>query len=348
MQTEIAATDTPEAQKDAVSKAVSLLRGGEVVGLPTETVYGLAGDAHNAEAVSRIFEVKERPYFDPLIVHIVGEGQLEDVAEVPDEIAPAVAELLGAFWPGPLTLILPKKDVIPDLVTSGKDTVAVRASGDPLFRKVLREFGGPLAAPSANRFGSISPTSARAVVAELDGRIPLVVDGGACNCGLESTIVRVLPGEKKPVLQVLRSGPVTKEDLRKFGKVEFLTGAAPGGAAPEAPGQLESHYAPATPLRLLGAPEDFVSEPGKSYALLSYRGEEKDGYLGLTEFARVGVLSPGSGKLPEAAVRFFFVLRELDAMGVDEIVAEPVPERGLGVAIMERLRRGSAVMKGSE
>ncbi len=340
MPTEIALTDTPEMTKEAVRRAVSLLKEGAVVALPTETVYGLAGDALNPEAVARIFEVKERPHFDPLIVHVPGKGQLDEVAEVPDEISAVVTRLVETFWPGPLTLVLPKKAAISDLVTSGKDTVAVRASSHPIFRKVLKEFNGPLAAPSANRFGRISPTSAQAVVEELGEGIPLVVNGGACACGLESTILKVLTGEGKPVLQVLRSGPVTAEELKPFGKVEQVTVAAEDG--PEVPGQLESHYAPATPLRLLASPEEFVPEEGKRYALLSYRANEKDGYLDLAEFEKVAVLSPGSGKLPEAAVRFFFSLRELDGSGVDEIVAEPVPERGLGVAIMDRLRRASA------
>lgn len=344
MQTAIAPTDTPEALKSAVAEAISLLGAGQVVGLPTETVYGLAGDALNPEAVARIFEVKERPAFDPLIVHVLGKGQIHEVADVPPDIEHVVTQLVETFWPGPLTLILPKKAAIPDLVTSGRDTVAVRASSHPVFRKVLRAFGRPLAAPSANRFGSISPTSCSAVVAELDGRVPLVIDGGACSCGLESTIVRVEPADPKPILHLLRSGPVTAEDLKPFGKVVREQGVA--GQSPEAPGQLETHYAPVTPLRLLGAPEEFVAEEGKRYGLLSYRGQENDGYLGLAEFAKVAILSPGKGKLPEAAVRFFFLLRQLDGAGLDEIVAEPVPERGLGVAIMERLRRASARRRG--
>jgi L-threonylcarbamoyladenylate synthase len=213
-----------------------------------------------------------------------------------------------------------------------------------VFRQVLRALGKPLAAPSANRFGRISPTSARAVVDELGGRIPLVVDGGACAWGLESTIVRPGPAGPggKPVLNVLRTGPVTVEELKKFGRVVVSAAVASPGRPAEAPGQSASHYAPRTPLRLLASPGDFRPEPGRRYALLSFRGDPADGFLGLADWAGVAVLSPGAGKLAEAAVRLFYALRQLDASGADEIVAEPVPERGLGRAVMDRLRRASA------
>ncbi len=341
MDTVVAYTDTSESLKESVRRAVDLLEAGQVVALPTETVYGLAGDALNQDAVARIFEAKERPHFDPLIVHVEGKREIAGVADIPDAIAKDVSRLTEEFWPGPLTLILPKKKVVPDLVTSGGDTVAVRCSSHPVFRKVMRSLQKPLAAPSANRFGSISPTSAAAVLKELGGRIPLIVDGGACACGLESTIVEITPGDPKPHLRILRSGAITVEELKLYGKIDKST-AVPEGSSPGAPGQLESHYAPRTPLRLLQSAESFVPEPGKTYALLSYRGREEDGYLALTDFVRVAVLSPGSGKLPEAAVRFFFLLRELDEAGVDEIIAEPLPSHGLGVAMMERLRRASA------
>jgi L-threonylcarbamoyladenylate synthase len=180
------------------------------------------------------------------------------------------------------------------------------------------------------------------VVAELGGRIPLIIDGGACNAGVESTIIRVEPsGKPKPLVHLLRPGPVTVEMLKKFGKVVPAPRLSPDDGKPEVPGQLPSHYAPRTPLRLLGEPADFKPEPGKRYALLSYRGEPNDGFIDLYEWDEVQVLSPGSGKLPEAAVRFFFALRTLDASGVDEIVAEPVPERGVGLAIADRLKRAA-------
>jgi len=339
MQTILAETDHPDRLKAAVSKAVELLARGETVALPTETVYGLAADAMNPEAVAKIFAAKERPSFDPLIVHLPHRDRLTDVAIVPDDIAKAVAQIIDHFWPGPLTLVLPKNPVVPDIVTAGLPTVAVRMSANPIFRRVITSLARPLAAPSANRFGHISPTSAAAVLKELDGRIPLVVDGGACHQGIESTIIKIVSrGESKPLLRVLRAGPVTKEDLQPFGKVEFANEVT---EKTEVPGQIASHYAPRTPLRLLASPDDFTPEPGKRYALLSYRGDAEDGYLPLTDWHFSLTLSPGNGKLPEAAVRFFHCLRQLDECGADEIVAEPVPDRGMGVAILERLRRAA-------
>ena len=210
------------------------------------------------------------------------------------------------------------------------------------MKAVIQSLGSPLAAPSANRFGRISPTSASAVEAELGGRIPLIIDAGACNEGIESTIIKIEPGQPKPTLRILRAGPITKEQLQRFGKIEYGDRLSPEDGRPEAPGQLASHYAPGTPLRLLEKPEDFTPEPGKRYALLSYRRKSKDGYLKLADWEAVMSLSSGSGKLPEAAVRLFFVMRQLDALGVDEIICEPVAERGLGVAIMDRLRRAAA------
>lgn len=343
MRTETVPTDNDTNTREAVSRAVALLRGGEIVALPTETVYGLGADALDPAAVAKIFEAKERPHFDPLIVHLPNKTNLADVAEVPPDIAKTVTQLVETFWPGPLTILLPKKPVVPDLVTAGLPTVAVRQCDHPVFHRVVKSFGGPIAAPSANRFGGLSPTSAALVLDQLDGRIPLVVDGGACARGLESTIVRVLPGSPKPVIEVLRPGPVTEDDLKQFGRVAFAKrNAAVEDAAPEAPGMLATHYAPRTPLRLLERPADFSPDPGRRYALLSYRGQEKDGYLGLHDWGEVAVLSPGSGRLAEAGIRLFHLLGQLDRGGFDEIVAEPVPDRGIGRAILDKLRKASA------
>lgn len=327
--------------KDAVREAAAALRAGEIVGLPTETVYGLGADALNADAVAKVFAAKERPSFDPLIVHIASRGDLKNVAVVPDDIADTVNKLTTAFWPGPLTLILPKHADIPDLVTSGLPTVAVRQSAHPIFRAINKELGNPIAAPSANRFGSISPTSASAVVKELGGKIPLVVDGGACGEGLESTIISIEPREgKKPVFKLHRAGPITKEQLQDFGKVEKVKSISE--TAPQAPGQLASHYAPRTPLILLEDPDKFEPEEGKKYGLISYKGEDDSDHIDLYDWERVESLSPGSGKLAEAAIRLFYVMRLMDEAGLDFIVAEPVSETGLGVAIMDRLRRAAA------
>ena len=347
METLILPTDTNDRAREAVTRAVAMLGVGDVVALPTETVYGLAADALNEEGVAKIFATKERPLFDPLIVHLGRADWLSRVALVPPEIEKDVNRLTHEFWPGPLTLILPKQPSVPDIVTAGLPTVAVRVSAHPVFTRIVRSLDRPIAAPSANRFGRISPTSATAVLEELKGRIPLIVDGGACSCGLESTIIRVEPvpeGKSKPLFHILRPGPVTPEQLKEFGKiVKERDKAAPApGTALEAPGMLASHYAPATPLRLVEKPGDFRPEPGKRYALMSYRGDAKDGFVDLYDWEEVVILSPGAGKLPEAAVRFFYTLRQLDRLGVDEIIAEPVTEVGLGVAMMDRLRRASA------
>lgn len=337
----ISASD--ENYKEAVQAAVPLLRDGEVVAVPTETVYGLAGNAFDERAVAKIFSAKERPSFDPLIVHVANRTELARVAMIPEDIQSTIEKLMNAFWPGPLTIILPKHPEIPDLVTSGLDTVAVRQSASKIFRAIGKELGQPLAAPSANRFGRISPTSAHAVMQELEGRIPLIVDGGACSEGLESTIIHVVAGEKRPTITILRPGPITKEMLQNFGKVERPKRVRDGSVM-TAPGMLPSHYAPRTPLLLLEDPADFRPEPGKKYGLLSYTGEPGRGYVSLHRWAVVEALSPGNGKLPEAALRLFHLLRKLDAAGLDMIVAEPVSEVGLGVAVMDRLRRASATL----
>ncbi|MGJ8698166.1 MAG: L-threonylcarbamoyladenylate synthase [Verrucomicrobiaceae bacterium] len=338
MDTKLSVADF-EDWRDTVDEAVALLAEGEVVALPTETVYGLAACAFNAEAVSKVFEVKERPSFDPLIVHIGRKDDLDRVAVVPEDVRELVDDLIKEYWPGPLTLVLPKKAEVPDLVTSGLDTVAVRLSAHEIMREVAKVHG-PIAAPSANRFGRISPTSAQAVMEELGGRIPLIIDGGACRDGLESTIVAPTMTEKGPVLRLLRPGPISKEDLRKFGKVERVKNK-PGGKV-EAPGQIESHYAPATPLMVVEKPGQFVPEEGKKYGLLSYRGEGGTSLVNLTEWEAVETLSPGKGKLSEASVRLFYCLRKLDAAGVDLIVAEAVSNTGVGVAIMDRLKRAAS------
>jgi L-threonylcarbamoyladenylate synthase len=310
---------------DAVDRAVELLAAGEPVALPTETVYGLAADATRAEAVLKIFEAKERPLFDPLIVHLPEPDWLDRITR---DRSPLAEKLAGAFWPGPLTLVLPRREIIPYIVTAGLGTVAVRMSAHPLFREVASRFGKPLAAPSANRFGRISPTAAAHVMAELGGRIPLILDGGATDFGVESTIVAI-DGDR---IKILRSGPVTGENLAKFGEVVFEK----RGDVPTAPGQLQSHYAPRTPMQLVGDARDFVPAFGQRSGLLawnlSFSGQA---------FAAVEVLSRAQN-LREAAANLFAALRRLDEAGLDLIIAEEIPEEGLGVAIMDRLRKASA------
>ncbi|MDA8908612.1 L-threonylcarbamoyladenylate synthase [bacterium] len=346
METVIARTQSEVDTNEAVRSAVNALQAGDLVALPTETVYGLAADALNPASVEKIFAVKERPHFDPLIVHVHHKDAIRDVAEIPEEIKKTIVQLIETFWPGPLTLVLPRKPIISDLVTGGLDTVAVRQCDHPVFHRIIRNFSGPVAAPSANLFGRMSPTSAQAVMDQLEGRIPLIVDGGACSRGLESTIVKVEPGHAKPIITVLRPGPITEVELKKFGKVVFAErNEDVENASPEAPGMLENHYAPNKPLRLLTSPEEFSPEEGRRYALLSYRGQPRDGYLDSYEWDHVAVLSPGSGRVAEAGTRFFHVLRELDGMEeIDEIISEPMPDRGVGKAILDKLRK--AAVKG--
>jgi L-threonylcarbamoyladenylate synthase len=314
-----------ETRLGSISEALEILTKGEPVALPTETVYGLAADATCPETVLKIFEAKERPFFDPLIVHLPDLGWLERITR---DRAPLVQELVEAFWPGPLTLVLPRREIIPDIVTSGLPTVAVRMSAHPVFQEVCARFGKPLAAPSANRFGRISPTAAEHVMAELGGRIPLVVDGGATDFGVESTIVSVTQDR----IVILRSGPVTAEDLLAFGGVTFEKREN----APSVPGQLQSHYAPSTPMRLVKNAHEFSPFRNKRYGLLAWSCS-----LPAHPFAAVEVLST-TQNLREAAMRLFAAMRRLDGAGLDLIVAEEVPETGLGIAIMDRLRKASA------
>ena len=234
--TQVLPSGTPEERAKAAARAAELLRDGHPVALPTETVYGLAADALEGEAVVKIFEAKERPRFDPLIVHLPDRAWLERVARIDEESRGLIEKLIAQFWPGPFTIVLPRREIIPDIVTAGLDTVAVRISAHPIFAEVIRAFDSPLAAPSANRFGRVSPTTAQHVVDELDGRIPLVIDGGPTEHGIESTIVAVRNGR----MELLRRGPITTEQLEAFGEVVLAERAS----RPEAPGQLPSHYAP--------------------------------------------------------------------------------------------------------
>src|SRR5207247_843951 len=206
-------------RKKAVARAVDLLCKGEVVALPTETVYGLAADALKPIAVAKIFEAKDRPRFDPLIVHLPNRDWLEKIVDVSVQDRQLILELADKFWPGPLTMVLPKREIVREIVTAGLDTVAVRISAHPAFAEIIRAFGKPLAAPSANRFGRISPTTAKHVLDELDGHISLIIDAGPTTHGIESTIVAVRDGK----IDILRRGPVTSEQLSVFGKVDIAT-----------------------------------------------------------------------------------------------------------------------------
>ena len=294
--------------------------------LPTETVYGLCAAALDLRACTRIFETKERPLSDPLIVHLSELEWLERLA-IPNSLAIRLAE---RFWPGPLTMVLPRSGLVPEIVTSGQPTVALRMSAHPVFRQVAQVYGNPIAAPSANRFGRISPTTAAHVMSELEGRIPLIIDGGPCIHGLESTILLV----RDQGVEILRHGPITAEILFDFG-IAVLSGKADVSA----PGSMESHYAPRTPLRISWCRD------ADSFRIESKWWPAKTGLLLWSQsgvgFAAVEYLSRKQD-LHEAAANFYGALRRLDEAGLELIVAEAVPETGLGVAIMERLRKAAS------
>ncbi len=311
-----------------VRRAAEILRAGGLVAFATETVYGLGADAGHPTAVARIFEAKGRPRFDPLIVHVADVDQARSlVTEFPE----AAEKLARTFWPGPLTLVLPKRAVIPDLVTAGLPTVAIRIPAHEQALALIRAAGRPIAAPSANRFGCLSPTTAAHVLEQLGDRIDLVLEGGPCRVGVESTILD-LTG---PRPRILRPGGVTPEELADClgrGMDVECGSVAPGEAAP-APGMLRSHYAPRTPLVLVEDWREVSSHPGT--AVLAFTHAPPG------EFHRVEVLSP-RGDLREAAAQFFAALRRLDACGAERIVAVRFPPQGLGVALNDRLTRAAA------
>lgn len=305
--------------------AAALLRRRELVAIPTETVYGLAGNALDADAVLKIYATKGRPQFNPLIVHLANKEAMATYAEVPG-LAYRLAE---RFSPGPLTYVLPKKPIVPDVTTGGGETVALRIPAHPLAHELLSLLDFPLAAPSANPSGYISPVTAAHVAEGLGGKIPYILDGGPCHVGLESTVVTF----ENEMIIVLRAGGVTVEALREFGPVEVRTQAATSAGSP---GLLKSHYAPHTRL-VLGSVRTLLEEyAAKKVAVLSLwelvRGEN---------IVACEILSPGSD-LTEAARNLFAAMRRLDAAGADIIVAERMPEHGFGLAINDRLERASA------
>ena len=322
-----------------IETAALILRAGGLVAFPTETVYGLGADALNEKAVLRIFEAKKRPSFDPLIVHVVSPEQAYPLwSEVPD----VAKKLMKKFWPGPLTLVLPKSDVVPDVVTSGLPTVAVRMPKNDAALALIRALGKPIAAPSANIFGYTSPTSAAHVMEDVGEKIDLVLDGGECPVGVESTVLRI----EKGGAVVLRPGGVSVEEIRKIISVKRIESEA---GTPESPGQLASHYAPWTPLVLMPQPFSKGSaDLEKCIELCRSKKQNacRPGYLAFRKkpelpWLESGVVLSAKGDLHEAAANLFQAIRKLDKMHLDLILAEPVPEEGLGSAIMDRLRKAS-------
>lgn len=311
-----------------LARAAELLRSGEIVALPTETVYGLAADALNPLALAKVFAAKGRPLLDPLIVHVADRAELERIARPDPRL-----DRLAAFWPGPLTVVLPRLPVVPDLVTAGRETVAVRIPAHPVFRAVLARVG-PLAAPSANPFGYVSPTLVAHVRDSLGERCPWVVDGGPCAHGVESTILDLSDPARA---RLLRPGPVTREALEAAlgAPVEVVSRAAEEREAQIAPGMLARHYSPRTPMRLVARGAEPVMPSAHAALLLqSRRPAPPSG-------ADIYYLSE-SGDPAEAARALFALLRQLDGRGYEVIVAELADESGLGVALNDRLRRAAA------
>lgn len=310
-----------KASPAAVGKAAAMIRGGGTVVFPTETVYGLGACALNAKAAARIFEIKKRPGFDPLIVHVASIRQAKTLARV----SPKAEALMKRFWPGPLTLVLPKKKIVPGIVTAGLDTVALRMPAHPVALSLIKKAGVPVAAPSANRFGSLSPTTAAHARGQLQGGPDMILDGGPARIGVESTVLALIGG----AFVILRHGGLPQE------AIELVTGpldaALQGGTRPVSPGQLTKHYSPRTPLRVIKkAP--LKLKTGLKYGYLAFKS------IPALPVKRAEVLSR-AGDLKEAAANLFSHLHKLDKAGVDVILAEAVPSKGLGRAIMDRLNR---------
>lgn len=305
-----------------IIEAAKIIKNGGLVAFPTETVYGLGADALNPHAVAKIFEAKERPSFDPLIVHIADIDNLNVLAQ---EINENVYKLAEKFWPGPLTIVLPKKPIVPDIVTSGLDTVGIRMPNNVIALSLIRNAACPIAAPSANKFGRISPTNAMHVRKQLTD-IECILDGGSTTVGIESTVISV----HEDGFVILREGIITKEDLtsvipqskQEISKTELLS----------SPGNIKSHYSPNKPLYILGEHPNNLNT--KNAAFLSFGSKPEQ------EFKLIEYLSE-TADLREAAIKLFEKLHLLEDNDCEFIIAEPVTANGIGLAIMDRLRRAA-------
>ena len=312
---------------EAINKAAHFLKEGEVIAIPTETVYGLAANIYNEEAVRNIFNIKQRPATNPLIVHIGHLDQLNDlVSHIPDQ----AKLLMEKFWPGPLTLILNKKANISDLITAGLDTVGVRMPNHPTTLSLLTELDFPLAAPSANPFGSISPTKASHVEGYFKNDIPMVLDGGECKKGIESTIV----GFEDDQAVVYRLGSISIEDVSEvIGEVMVKNHAT---KSPNAPGMIARHYAPNTNTILVDNVEEALQKhPGQRIGTLTF----KDPIV--NENVEVSLVLSKNGSLDEAMSNLYQSLHDLDQSSVDLIILEKMPNEGLGLSMNDRLKRAS-------
>ena len=308
----------------SVSEAARLLKDGEVVAIPTETVYGLAGNAFEPKALAKIFAAKERPTFDPLIVHIADIAQLTDIAkDIPD----SAYRLAEAYWPGPMTIILPKKDCIPDLCTSALPSVAVRFPSHPIAQAIIKESGLPLAAPSANLFKHVSPTTAEHVAAQLADRIAGIVDGGPCSVGVESSIISLV-GEPT----VMRPGAITPEMFKAIlGEVKIKESTSKPGQPMLAPGQCDTHYRPQVPL--------YYGEVPAGYTLPEHTVRIAFGTQAGPIPATVNLSA--TGDMVEATSKLYAFMHDLDDPKFDLILVDPIPNTGVGMALNDRLKRAS-------
>ncbi len=308
----------------SVSEAARLLKEGEVVAIPTETVYGLAGNAFEPKALAKIFAAKERPTFDPLIVHIADIAQLTDIAkDIPD----SAYKLAEAYWPGPMTIILPKKDCIPDLCTSALPSVAVRFPSHPIAQAIIKESGLPLAAPSANLFKHVSPTTAEHVAAQLADRIAGIVDGGPCSVGVESSIISLVD---EPT--VMRPGAITPEMFKAIlGEVKIKESTSKPGQPMLAPGQCDTHYRPQVPL--------YYGEVPAGYALPEHTVRIAFGTQQGPVPATVNLSA--TGDMVEATSKLYAFMHDLDDPKFDLILVDPIPNTGVGMALNDRLKRAS-------
>ena len=337
MKTEIVKIDNPSDSMSDISRAADILRGGGLVVFPTETVYGLGGNATDPSAASKIYTAKGRPSDNPLIIHIARPEDAEPYAVT----NPNYYRLARAFMPGPLTVILPKKDTIPYQVTGGLDTVAIRCPSHPVAHALISATGFPIAAPSTNISGRPSPTSVKYVIEDMNGRVDMIIDGGECDIGLESTIIKLDGGRAT----ILRPGAVTYEDLLDVCEEVELSKAVAGIASPEerplAPGMQYRHYAPATPLILLeGTDEEFInflSEKRKNEYCAVICSDSESKKLGGGNI----VLTGEPDDLETQAHRLFSALREADALGCDVIYARIPPKTGIGLALYNRMIRAA-------
>ncbi|MDY6934134.1 MAG: L-threonylcarbamoyladenylate synthase [Spirochaetota bacterium] len=315
----------PFLKYEEIKKAAKIIKGGGLVSFPTETVYGLGADALNPMAVARIFEVKNRPYFDPIIIHVASPSSFEALTDNFNKIA---QRLVKKFMPGPLTIVLPKSKIVPDIVTAGLPTVAIRIPSNRIALELIRESETLIAAPSANPFGYLSPTRVEHVKKHLGDQIDMILDGGECTVGIESTIIKIDESESL----LLRFGGLPLEEIEKVvGKIRI---PEMDKIIPESPGLLPYHYSPKTPLKIIEN-IDTIKPNGRRIGILAFKALQNN-----LPNANIEVLSP-NGDLREATARLFPLLHRLDASGVDIIYAQSVPEVGLGRAIMDRLQRAS-------